>query len=289
MNDHDLRSSDSSTRVEPDALARLVQTLADQVVEARSAWDRVERQAIPLLERIALALERGAIPSPSTPTSDPEPATVPDRTDGRSVADEVRAAIDEGRWDRAQSILDGLPSPADDPQIKSLGLELARSRDRLIANLTDRMNAARLANDADGALGAHDELIKILQGDDRKEVDRSMVAWLMKLIQRRLRSIPVGTDVATLAAVVADRFGGTPEGASLRAALPTLRRSAGLCPRCSEPYLGVDDACPKCLAASGQTATPAPTLTFVSDDDLDGTVRDASPVDLNNTEIWQLP
>ena len=280
MNDHDLRSSDSSARVEPDALARLVQTLADQVAEARSAWDRVERQAIPLLERIALALERGAIPPVSTPG--PEPATESGHPVDRSVADEVRAAIDEGRWDRAQSILDGLPSPADDPQIKSLGLELARSRERLIANLTDRLDAARLANDADGALSAHDELIKILQGDDRKEVDRSMVAWLMKLIQRRLRSIPVGTDVATLAAVVADRFGGTPEGASLRAALPTLRRSAGLCPRCSEPYLGVDDACPKCLAASGQALTPAPTLTFVSDDDLDNDDLDT----IVDPEIW---
>ena len=165
---------------------------------------------------------------------------------------------------------------------------MTRSRDRAVADLNDRISAARLANDVDGALVAHEELTKILFGDDRKDLDRSMVAWLMKMIQRRLRTIPVGTDVATLATVVSERFGGTPEGASLRAALPTLRRSAGLCPRCSEPYLGVDDACPKCLAAAGQAASPAPTLTFV-EDDLDATVQDSLPVDLNNVEIWQLP
>ncbi len=110
----------------------------------------------------------------------------------------------------------------------------------------------------------------------------------MKLIQRRLRSIPVGSDLAALATQVATRFGGTPEGASLRAALPTLRRSAGLCPRCSEPYLGVDDACPKCLAEAGQTAAPTPTLTFVTDD-LDAIVGDSAPIDLNNAESWQVP
>jgi hypothetical protein len=43
----------------------------------------------------------------------------------------------------------------------------------------------------------------------------------------------------------------TVEGASLRASLPTLRRSAGLCPRCAQPYTGLANACPQCLAAPG--------------------------------------
>ncbi len=292
MSDHEPESNDLAGHAGPDALARLVRTLVDRATEAQAAWDRIERQAIPLLERIALALERGGISgdssaSPLITEASTENETFVDRT----AAVEVRAAIDDRRWDRARAILDGFVSQGaiDERAAESLAVELARSRDRAVADLRDRIGAARLANDAEGALIARDELAKILDGSALKEVDRSMVAWLMKLIQRRLRAVPVGSDLAALAALVADRFGATPEGASLRAALPTLRRSAGLCPRCSESYLGVDDACPKCLAAAGQAQTPTPTLTFASEDDLDMVVQDAPPVDFNNSEIWQLP
>ena len=50
-----------------------------------------------------------------------------------------------------------------------------------------------------------------------------------------------------LAARFAENFAATVEGASVRASLPTLRRSVGLCPRCAQPYIGVADACPNCL------------------------------------------
>jgi predicted amidophosphoribosyltransferase len=66
-------------------------------------------------------------------------------------------------------------------------------------------------------------------------------------------------DVAELAARAAESFGDTPEGASLRASLPTLRRSAGLCPRCAQPYAGIDEACPQCLAGLvPQALSPSP-------------------------------
>jgi predicted amidophosphoribosyltransferase len=63
---------------------------------------------------------------------------------------------------------------------------------------------------------------------------------------------------------VADAFDSTPEGASLRAALPTLRRSVGLCARCGRPYNGIADACPACLAT---TSFPSyvPPATFPHD------------------------
>jgi len=269
--------------LETEPLARLVRSLHDQMTQERSARDRFERQVIPLLERIALALERGGIARSEVSSQGNPPAVE------RSVAADVRAAIDDRRWDRAQAILDGLDARDEpDPQVLALTIELNRSRDRAIADLSDRIEAARLASDAAGGLAAREELAQLLDADALKAVDRSMIAWLMKLIQRRLRSIPIGSDLAALATEVANRFGGTPEGASLRAALPTLRRSAGLCPRCAEPYLGVDDACPKCLAEAGQTPSATPTLTFVTDD-LDAVVSVAPPVDLNNVEIWQLP
>ena len=66
----------------------------------------------------------------------------------------------------------------------------------------------------------------------------------MALIQKRMRQGAMTTDIALLATRVAAAFDATPEGASLRAALPTLRRSVGLCARCGQPYTGIADACP---------------------------------------------
>jgi hypothetical protein len=109
----------------------------------------------------------------------------------------------------------------------------------------------------------------------------------MSLIQRRLRTGTIRADVVVLAARVAESFGGTTEGASIRASLPTLRRSAGLCPKCAEPYAGVGDACPKCLAAS---SAPIPTGS-VEGEFPDGSEPEdeviGEPIDLNNERFWQ--
>ena len=78
------------------------------------------------------------------------------------------------------------------------------------------------------------------------QLDRETIELLMNLLQRRLRTGMVGVDVVTLATKVADRFSEHKEGASLRAALPTLRRSAGLCGQCGQPYRGLANACPRC-------------------------------------------
>jgi predicted amidophosphoribosyltransferase len=67
------------------------------------------------------------------------------------------------------------------------------------------------------------------------------------MIPDRSRLWIIQVDVATLAGRVAEDFAHTTEGASLRASLPTLRRSAGLCPRCAQPYTGIADACRDCL------------------------------------------
>jgi hypothetical protein len=68
------------------------------------------------------------------------------------------------------------------------------------------------------------------------------------LIHRRLRTGTIQSEVVQLASRFSEVFATTVEGASVRAALPTLRRSVGLCPRCSQPYAGVAEACPKCLS-----------------------------------------
>jgi hypothetical protein len=62
--------------------------------------------------------------------------------------------------------------------------------------------------------------------------------------------------VVVLAAQVSEIFGATPDGASVRAALPTLRRSVGLCPRCAQPYVGSAAACPRCLSRGSHVEPP---------------------------------
>ncbi len=112
----------------------------------------------------------------------------------------------------------------------------------------------------------------------------------MTLIQKRLRTGTIRPDVVVLAARVAESFGGTTEGASLRASLPTLRRSAGLCPKCAEPYTGVGDACPKCLAASTAPSpelAPANPVEEAPDQPEPDDVVMGEPIDLNNERFWE--
>ena len=215
---------------DPD-LNRLIEALAAQADASARALDVLTSRALPLLERIALALERSPI--------------------------------------GAGAVAEGGGSPAD------------------AEGLRDRIEAARAANDAEGAMAARDELARLVRGEPLKELDRSLAKWLMGLIQRRLRGGTIRPDVVELATKVAGRFGGTTEGASLGASLPTLRRSAGLCARCAEPYAGVADACPKCLAAASQAAGPTPEDPAAEPDEIDEI--EGEPVDLNNDRFWQTP
>lgn len=272
----------SSSIPDSDPLLRLVQTLVDQVETTRLAWDRIEHQAIPLLERIALALERA---------DRSKLDSINQTSNHQDPSHEVQTAIDALEWDRAAALVVMMGSrPGQESQAEILAIELKMARDRAIATLKDRIEAARMANDAAGALESRDQLTNLLGNENLKEIDREMIGWLMKLIQRRLRIIPITIDLANLVVQVAERFGATPEGASLRAAIPTLRRSVGLCARCAEPYLGVDESCPKCQGAAGLTPGQPPILTFVSaDDDLDDLVDNSTELDLNESKTWQLP
>ena len=83
-----------------------------------------------------------------------------------------------------------------------------------------------------------------LDGQRRAALEQELAKWFLTLIHRRLRTGKVQADVVQLATQVAETFAATVEGASVRASLPTLRRSVGLCPRCAQPYTGVADACP---------------------------------------------
>src|SRR5262249_39693607 len=93
-----------------------------------------------------------------------------------------------------------------------------------------------------------DALTRHLRGDAMHELDRRVVSWVFERIQRQVRAGSITPELAQLAAHAADSFGDTPEGASLRSALPNLRRRAGLCPECGGANREGGEACPACLA-----------------------------------------
>ena len=172
----------------------------------------------------------------------------------------IRQAIADGRWEQAERLIatfeDDHPGSS---TARTLADELAEARRAAVADLRARLDAARAVHDPIRAIEFRDALTQHLRGEPLKELDRTLVKWVLGLIQRRLRAGQAQRDVAELAARAAESFGDLPEGASLRASLPTLRRSAGLCPRCAQPYAGLDDACPQCRAGSApQAQTPSP-------------------------------
>jgi hypothetical protein len=202
----------------------------------REATERMGREVVAALGRIAGLLEANA--------------QAPARADdGRASAlAGVRRAIDEGRWRQAETLARAFErSYPDAPEARWLGEEVSEGKQVAVDGLRARLDAARGVGDAEAVLSARDELAEHLQGDPRRDLDRQVVSWLMGVIRKGLAQVPVRPEVVELATRVAEHFAETSEGASLRKALPVLRRSVGLCPRCARPYAGEDDACPECL------------------------------------------
>jgi hypothetical protein len=117
------------------------------------------------------------------------------------------------------------------------------AREEYIAQL----DAARKVNDPDRVLELHRLLVPLLEADARAALESDLSRWCLRLVHNRLRTGRIQADLAQMAGRIAEAFSHTVDGASLQASLPTLRRSAGLCPRCAQPYTGVGDACPACI------------------------------------------
>ncbi|AGA30796.1 hypothetical protein Sinac_6726 [Singulisphaera acidiphila DSM 18658] len=222
-------------------IARLVQALATaldvQAMRVATA-ESAERLLIAALGRVAEALERSATVAPSRSPVPADPAA------------EIGKAIQEAKWDHAGTLVrEFIAAHPDEPDGSRLARELETSRAVEARSLRGKLDAAREANDPDRVLELRDAFRPLLDADALRTLDQELIRWLMALIQKRLRAGTIRVDVVELAAKVAERFDHTSEGASLRAALPTLRRSAGLCARCGKPYTGIDDACPDCLKA----------------------------------------
>ena len=204
------------------------------------------------------------IPAAIAPaTSPPARCALYPLTDTRTMAlAEIRVALRQGEWTQVetlfQSFTDNYP---DDPASPALGEELKAARELAVTSLRARLDAAREANDLERVLELREPLTILLEPEALATLNRSLAKWFMTLIQKRMRQGAMTKELAMLATRVAGAFDATPEGASLHAALPTLRRSVGLCARCGQPYTGIADACPACLATSSFPAYVPPAAT----------------------------
>lgn len=210
-----------------------------------------------LVDRIDQLSQRSAEPrSPSAPPPAALDTTSTDWLREQSLA-EVRRTIRAGKWDEASAILEGY-SPAEraDPRLSALREEIQSAREAARSEQLAQLNAARQVSDPERMLELHQSLVPLLDAETRVALDADLSQWFLRLIHNRLRTGKIQTDLAVLAARIAEAFSHTVEGASLRASLPTLRRSAGLCSRCGQPYSGMANACPACLAQTQASARP---------------------------------
>jgi len=243
---------DAAFRIVAFGLAGLATTLFCRLAAALIV-ERIERagrgagemmaqavHGIQALGQIARALESLAEQPAASP---PSPS---DRE--RSLA-EIDRAIRSARWAEATALLEDFEARfPEDPGLPGLTAQLEANRRRSAQNGMAQLEAARQVNDPARVLELYQAVGPALEIDQRAALERDLARWFLSLIHRRLRTGKIQPEVVILATQVAETFGTTVEGASMRAALPTLRRSVGLCPRCAQPYTGVAEACPQCLS-----------------------------------------
>lgn len=224
------------------------------------------------LRAVGAALQPGeeslVIRSPAIPAPDPHPIPIPEPEpepesepvpaptlhDGRvPLLADFRKALREEDWDTAEAAGLLFQERYGDDAIRPLD-ELEAARAGLVDRLRAALEAAKAAGDPARILELRLAIAPHLAAGAREELDRDLAGFLIRLIQRRLLGGTIGPDVPELAVRVGETFAHTREGASLLASLPTLRRSAGLCPRCGKPFVGIEDACPACLAAAQRPA-----------------------------------
>jgi hypothetical protein len=225
--------------------ADMIDVVVDQAEAAHRTANLLEQHALPTLSRIALALEKmAAEPKAVEPVDD----------ESTRRAEVARQAIAAGRWAQAEKLVSSFIRDHPGANAARLLAELEDARNRAVEGLMNRLENAKQRGDALLVVELRDALTEHLRGDRLTDFDQKLVRWLVGEIKSKVRAGAIKPELATLATRVADSFADTPEGASLKASIPNIRRSAGLCPRCARPFRGPEAACPRCL---GSGANPA--------------------------------
>lgn len=224
-------------------IAELIEVVIDGAEAVVETGHLVETQMVPSLSRAAAALERLA------------EAPLADGLDRAASA--VRRTILEGKWGRAEQLMQAL-SPRD-PEFASLAAELARAKQVEADDLQGRLSAARAADDAGKVMDCRDALTRHLRGEPLHDLDRRVARWVADHVQKRAKAGNTTPALVALASRAAESFGDSAEGIALHDAIPALRRRAGLCPGCGVPLRGNADACPDCRAdQAGSPPRPIP-------------------------------
>jgi hypothetical protein len=152
----------------------------------------------------------------------------------------------------------------DDTMLSGLRGALQAARQSAAQERLAELEAARAVNDPDRVIEVYETVAPLLGPEARAELHGGLAPWFLSLIHRRLRHGKIQPEVVRLAERFSEAFSTTVEGASVRASLSTLRRSVGLCPRCSRPYIGLAEACPRCLGGPVAPHDSAPNAELAS-------------------------
>jgi hypothetical protein len=218
--------------------AELIEVFVDGAEAAARTTYLIESQLVPSLNRAVLAMERLATGRDGD-CLDPGVAA-------------VRGAIRVADWDRAERLLQSVRIENAD----TLSEELERARQGESDTLSARLDAAIANDDPVEVIDCRDALTHHLRGEPLRSLDRRVVRWLANTVRDRAKAGQITPELAKLAAKTADSFADTPEGAAIQTALPGLRRRAGLCPSCVQPYRGPGDACPDCSSDVDESPPP---------------------------------
>ena len=172
---------------------------------------------------------------------------------------EIRKSVRSGNWEEARSRL--TTSPAIIRATRGSRRSTRRSRRPRTGARDDQHGPARGGSEGQRPRsGSRDPQVpgsaSRIRGAASLEADLSR--WFLRLIHNRLRTGRIQADLAHLAGRIAESFSHTVDGASLHASLPTLRRSAGLCPRCASPTPGSPTPARRALARSSAGHSPRP-------------------------------
>jgi len=243
-------------------LSRLAAAVIVEYLEqfSRASDERAAQvaRAVGLLENIAQALERGSESGGFGNAAHLRRA--------RSLA-EIERATRSGQWGEAETLLREFEREfPGDSKPAELWEDLAAARQDSIQQGLAQLEAARNVSDPDRVLELYQAVAPSLAKEARAPLESDLATWFLTLIHRRLRTGKIQVDVVQLAGRFAETFATTAQGASVRASLSTLRRSAGLCPRCAQPYSGLAEACPQCVGGaktplSADAANPESTRT----------------------------
>jgi hypothetical protein len=241
--------------------ADVIDLWIDSEVSAEKTADLVERQLVPGLLRVCQLLEKTNETLASQVATKPQSEIVSKIVEARQQAiDAVREAVRRDWWDEARRLAAAFAEqfPAA-PDAKDLAAQVETAFSRKVQSLREQLDAAESAADAETMLNTRDRLSGYLNGTELYQVDRRVAHWMAAHLREALAA-GRAREVVHLAERVVDAFGDTTnEGAQVRTALPTLRRSAGLCPDCGQPYDVSLVRCPACETKRTAKRTPAAT------------------------------